>query len=841
MNIKTADLSKQSASLEAETNSELSDLENAEKAATTVSTKVDLQPPPFFEIMDGPEYLNAQVNIEIHANQRVKGRLVKFDPSAELLAVAKASSSSPVEIDLNAIKFMRLDKPYQVSLESPQDDEERPDIKLDTEARSFQVFFKDHTELTGKTLGTRIDKNGVHFYEQQKKGRKWRYCTHLFVSRNAIENYIVGEQIGNMLVRENAISQGDLEDVLEEQQKERSALLGDYLLENNVVDGEQLEKMLARQKAMPNVKLGEILVTENLITDEQLQDALSVQKRKRKNSLGEILVNKGAVKPEQIQQCLAKKMGIPYISLRQFKIEPHIIQLLPADVAFGQKVVPLYVYRDKVAVAIENPMDWQVIDLLRHRLKKHIEPIMSSAEDINWALHFYFNADDIPAQTHDATIEFAEDEEFDVNLFAATDISQVTSSSVMRIVNKIIEDAHRQKVSVIHIEPGSGTEPVIVRFRKDGVLTVYYKFPGKFRAVFASRIKMMAHLDVSDKVTPRKGKINFGEYGAADIKLQITVVPTSSGGEDVVIKLLASGRCMPISATGLSSDNLASVLDMVSRPQGLLLLTGPAGAGKVTTLHAILNHLNHQDKKIWTLEESVGISQPGIRQIEVNDKSEISYGETLKSIMGADPDIIMLSDMRDRDTTALAVQAALSGQMILSALPSANPLETLQRMLDLGIKDLDLADSLMGVLSQRLVKTLCASCKKPYRPELKEIIFLAEEYCRDLPDFGLDGNKDKDLINTQVKDWQENLQRGDHHTFYKAPGCPDCRETGYRGYIGVHELLVVGPEVKQLVMQKASMEEIEVAARESGMRTLRQDGIEKVLLGYTDFSQVRMH
>lgn len=807
--------------------------------SSAFGSRFDLQPPPFAEVVDGPDYDNSAISIEINSNHRTKGKLSLFDTDSEILGFKEASKTTPTELEFSSIKFMRIEKPYQLTLEGPAKEENLSEIPVEIEARSFQVFFKDGTELSGKTYGSRVDKNGIHFYEQQKKGRKWRYCGHLFVSKSAVENFIIGEQIGGMLVRENAISQSDLDEVLEQQHNERSELLGDYLVKTKVVNPEELKASLSRQQKMPNLKLGEILTTESLITETQLQDALKTQKQRRKISLGEILVDKGIIHLDQIQQCLAKKLGIPFINLQKFTIEPDVIQIVSTELAFNHKVIPLNFNDGKLVVAIEDPMDWQVIDVLRFNLKMHIEPVMASAADINWALHFYYTAEDLLSLPVDDESNDTEDNNFDPTIFSVNDISQITSNSATTIINKIIEDAHRQKVTDIHIEPGIADQKVTVRFRKDGALAIYYKFPAGYRAVFVSRLKVMAGMNVTDKLKPQEGKIVFRNYGSLDIELRVATIPVAGGVEDVVIKLLSSGRCMPVNAIGLSSDNLDHVLDMVSRPQGLFLICGPASSGKSTTLHSLLNHLNQPDRKIWTAEDPVRITQPGIRQVDVNDNAKVSFADAVKSFLNADPDIIMISDMRDPETAKIAIEAALTGQMVMSTLHTSNAAESLARMLDMGMDRFNFADALLGVLTQRLVRTLCISCKKPYRPEKKELVYLASEYCREMSDDGSRKDPTNAAIKQQISEWEEKFALTDGITFYKTPGCKDCLDTGYRGHIGVHELMPNTQATKRLIFANADLEHFRAEAIRSAVRTHKQDGIEKILLGYTDYSQVR--
>ena len=767
---------------------------------------------------------------------------MQFNVATEIISILEPRATTQTDIDMSSIKFLRLEKPYQLMLASNNTEEKIKGLDVDTAARSFEVFFKDRTEITGKTYGSRNDKNGIHFYEQTKIGRKWRYCTHLFVSKTAVESNAIGGQIGDLLVQEKQISQEALSTALEEQQTERSRTIGEYLVSQKIVDADELEGALSRQKNMPNLKLGEILLSEDLVTEAQLDEALKEQKKKRKSALGEILVNSGVIAKDEIQQSLAKKLGIPFVNLREFIVEPEVIRVLTAAIAFKHKVVPLYVYEGKIVVDIENPMDWQVTDALSFNINKYVEPVMASPEDINWALQFYYSSEDIESTIADFDGEVEgedDDDSYDETLFSAAETAQVTDNVVVRIVNKIIEDAHRQKVSDIHIEPGMGKQKVVVRFRKDGVLATYYKFPTKYRAVFVSRIKVMAHLDISNKNKPQDGKINFRHFAPIDVELRVATIPTAGGIEDVVIRLLSGGKCMPVNAIGLSSNNLDRLLDGVSRPYGLFLVCGPTGSGKSTTLHSVLNYLNGTERKIWTAEDPVEITQPRLRQVEVNDKVGMTFAAAMRAFLRADPDIIMVGEMRDHETASTAVEASLTGHLILSTLHTNSAAESIIRLLDMDMDPFNFADAMIGVLSQRLTKTLCTSCKKPYVPEARELEFLAAEYCSEaIPDGSRSAATDEEVA-AQIEDWRKDFTQKGEFTLYKAPGCMDCLDTGYRGRMGIHELLINNSEIKKMILRRAPAAEIHLAAIKDGMHTRKQDGIEKILLGYTDYTQIR--
>ena len=360
-----------------------------------------------------------------------------------------------------------------------------------------------------------------------------------------------------------------------------------------------------------------------------------------------------------------------------------------------------------------------------------------------------------------------------------------------------------------------------------------------YRAVFVSRIKVMAHLDISNKNKPQDGKINFRHFAPIDVELRVATIPTAGGIEDVVIRLLSGGKCMPVNAIGLSSNNLDRLLDGVSRPYGLFLVCGPTGSGKSTTLHSVLNYLNETERKIWTAEDPVEITQPGLRQVEVNDKVGMTFAAAMRAFLRADPDIIMVGEMRDHETASTAVEASLTGHLVLSTLHTNSAAESIIRLLDMDMDPFNFADAMIGVLSQRLTKTLCTSCKKPYVPEMRELEFLAAEYCSEAIPDGSRSAATNEEVAAQIEVWRKDFTQKGEFTLYKAPGCMDCLDTGYRGRMGIHELLMNNSEIKKMILRRAPAAEVHIAAIKDGMHTRKQDGIEKILLGYTDYTQIR--
>jgi len=410
-----------------------------------------------------------------------------------------------------------------------------------------------------------------------------------------------------------------------------------------------------------------------------------------------------------------------------------------------------------------------------------------------------------------------EDEETGEDEDAVTE----SDSVIMQIVNKIILDAQAKRASDIHIEPNVAKKNVEVRYRVDGDCAIYQTLPFSYRAAVVSRIKIMSNLDITVRRLPQDGKIKFKKPGGEEMELRVATIPTAGGVEDVVMRILAkAGDTLPLTAMGMSPRNFQELRQVLDKPYGMVLVVGPTGSGKTTTLHAALHEINKPDRKIWTAEDPVEITQYGLRQVQVQSKIGFDFAAAMRAFLRADPDVIMVGEMRDFETAKTGVEASLTGHLVFSTLHTNSAPETIVRLLDMGIDPLNFADALLGILAQRLVRTLCKKCKEPYHPDQKEFDEIVESY---------------------GAEWfsKLNIAYDDKFVLYRPKGCEICDRTGYKGRMGIHEFIVATDGMKRLIQKHETVEAMRDLAMEEGMTTLLQDGIIKSIQGATDFKQVR--
>ncbi len=567
------------------------------------------------------------------------------------------------------------------------------------------------------------------------------------------------------------------------------------------------------------------LLNNDLINREKLQEALSLSKKTGKSIEFVLLNNMGEVSLDDLAKSLSMFFGCPFIDLtKPVEVQEELYENLQFEYLKHNFWAPLSTSGDQITIIIDNPHDLQREDTIRKiypnykinfyiSIQEHIleflnrqHPEKSSTPEIPEGENLNNIVEDLDVEEEDKSEE--------------EDSTVASDNKVINFANQIIIDAWRKGASDIHIEPSAKKKHTDIRFRIDGVCQHHIQVPSNFITAVISRLKIMAKLDIAEKRKPQDGKIKFKYKGKKDLELRVATLPTAGKNEDVVMRLLQSGGPMSFEELGVLKYNLPRFLNIISMPYGLVLVVGPTGSGKTTTLHSALNHINTPERKIWTAEDPIEITQEGLRQVEVNPKVDLTFANALRSFLRADPDVIMIGEMRDQETAEIGVESSLTGHLVFSTLHTNSAPETVTRLLEMEIDAHNFADSLLGILAQRLGRRLCPKCKQEYTPSEKEI---AEIFAH----FG--------------EDPQGILQEFPRESLkmYKPVGCEECGGSGYKGRVGFHELLVNNQEISEHIKTSTTTQDLKQAARQGGMYTLRQDGIIKVLMGFTTMDEVR--
>ncbi len=584
------------------------------------------------------------------------------------------------------------------------------------------------------------------------------------------------------------------------------------------------------------------LVTDAVISAEELE--LAQRSSRRKNlDLETVLIDEFQVKVPALGAALATFFGVAYETFKQDRIKPpDLLRNMSREFCMTNQWVPLDDSKDGILV-----MTPDVERTRASRMVGNVYPKSKIVYCVTTQREFAATLDQMfggmsalqdSGNIDDLLGDLGEDGETESG---SDDIASAASDNeLVKLVNKVIIDAYQQGASDIHIEPYPGKGKTEIRFRKDGSLSPYIQIPASYRNALAARLKIMCDLDISERRKPQDGKIKFKKFGPLDIELRVATIPTAGGVEDIVMRILAAGEPIPLDKLGLSKRNLELCKGAIEKPYGLFFVCGPTGSGKTTTLHSVLGYLNKPDTKIWTAEDPVEITQKGLRQVQVNKKAGLEFSIVMKAFLRADPDIIMVGEMRDKETVSTGIEASLTGHLVFATLHTNSAPESIIRLLDMGMDPFNFADALLGILAQRLAKRLCAKCKTPHRASDEEIKALLDEYALELMNTE-SWKKDPEGERAKVLEFwtREFGDENGHLVLHTAKGCDTCGGTGYKGRVGLHELLIGTDRVKKDIQEHARVAQMFATALEEGMRTLKQDGIEKVWAGITDIQQVR--
>ncbi|MCB9727315.1 MAG: type II secretion system ATPase GspE [Deltaproteobacteria bacterium] len=558
-------------------------------------------------------------------------------------------------------------------------------------------------------------------------------------------------------------------------------------------------------------RIGEILVEMGVASDASVQNALEVQ-RDKGGRLGEILMAMQAVDERDVARALSSQLGLRYTeTLDADRIDPKLVSGMTLGYVRQNGFLPLEAPEDEdiLRVAVSDPLNVAAVDDLRVLFNREVELVVAPASAVQAAMHRVFDrragadqvVDDLNEEDLGTIAHDLEEQTKDI-------LDEDDEAPIIRLVNSILNQAIKERASDIHIEPFERS--IMVRFRKDGVLKEIVQAPKRFQASIASRIKIMGNLNIAEKRLPQDGRIRI-KIAGRDVDLRLSTVPTSYG-ERIVLRILdKQSVILDLTSLGFRDENLRVIETLIERPHGIILVTGPTGSGKTTTLYAALSRINTPDKNILTIEDPVEYQIQGIGQMQVNRKIDFTFARGLRAILRQDPDVVLIGEIRDLETAENAIQAALTGHLVFATLHTNDAPGAFTRLTDMGVEPFLSASSVIAVMGQRLVRQLCKTCREPYVPlrdELEKI-----------------GYADPEAVLRE-------------HTFYRAAGCEECFGSGYRGRKGIHEMMLVGDEVRSQVMQNAPANVLKRVATEAGMKTLREDGALKVLDGLTTIDEV---
>ena len=586
----------------------------------------------------------------------------------------------------------------------------------------------------------------------------------------------------------------------------------------------------------------DFLVSDAVISAQELE--LATRTARRKNlDVEEVLVNEFQVKHAALGTALGKFFKVAYEPFRSDRIKPmDLLKNLKRDFLEQGQWAPVEEGAEGVMVVCMDPEQVKgsrVVNNVFPRAKV-VYRVTTNHEFVQ-TLDQLFGAAGVPGFTDDSSVgdmlATLDDGEMDGEGSGSDDVSAASDNELVKLVNKVIIDAYQMGASDIHIEPGLGKDKVGIRFRRDGSLQKYIEVPASYRNAMVARLKIMCDLDIAERRKPQDGKIKFKKYGPLDIELRVATIPTTGGVEDVVMRILAGGEPIPLDKLGVLPANLTKLKATISKPYGLFFVCGPTGSGKTTTLHSVLGYLNTVDTKIWTAEDPVEITQKGLRQVQVN-KKVMDFATVMKAFLRADPDIIMVGEMRDAETTGIGIEASLTGHLVFATLHTNSAPESIIRLLDMGMDPFNFSDALLGILAQRLAKRLC-KCKESYTPDAEEIRLFMKEYCSELENTTAFKKDMKAAYAETEARLLKDYGKDGHFVFTRAKGCDTCAGSGYKGRVGLHELMIGTEPQKKLIVERARVVQLVAQALEDGMLTLKMDGLEKSLQGITDLKQVR--
>ncbi len=597
----------------------------------------------------------------------------------------------------------------------------------------------------------------------------------------------------------------------------------------NPVEGEIKKRMDSLAATFTTGSKYDYLLRKKLVTTDQLQQAFALAKKLNK-SVEFVLIEHNKISKEAIGTSFSLFYDTRFRGYdASFTVPVELLTNLKKAFLLNEYWVPMSWDKDGVEVLVDDPRDLNKTDNIKALMKTtRINFTVAIREDIEQYIRHFFDGNQSASDTKTVSqgiddfnlipdVAFEEEEE---ERDLEEEAYDEASGKIVKLVDQVIIAAYRNNASDIHIEPSSITKSTTIRLRLDGVCQEYMKVPNSMVRGIISRVKIMSNLDIAERRLPQDGKIKFRRKGVPTFELRVATLPTQGGYEDVVMRILASAGAMQLDEMGMTARNTKVMKRIVAKPYGLILAVGPTGSGKTTSLHAILSYINKPGIKIWTAEDPIEITQAGLRQVEVKPKIGLDFARVMRAFLRADPDVIMIGEMRDEETASIGIEASLTGHLVFSTLHTNSAPETITRLLDMGLNPLNFSDAFLGVLAQRLTRRLCKDCMEEYPLTKDEFEMIYVDYGE--------------------KYWEKTgIKYNPDMTLFKPAGCEACSKTGYRGRMGIHELMEGTPRIKLMIKKQANTEMLFAQAMKEGMETLRQDGILKVFKGLTDMAEVR--
>ncbi len=740
-----------------------------------------------------------------NGNERHGTLTQEFEPASGQIEFFSKTDQSNTLISLDEICFIKfLGKP---DLQDPSLKESTANYVTTLTGEQFHVRLRKNVQGSSKGFFGQPNDNNVDFKS-------------IFFTAKGCRNRGQDKPLGEILNTLGLVQEADIAEALEEQQSLRNRRVGEILADQAEIPQPYFEQAIdkATRKAhkKSQLRIGEILIEAGLVTRQQIDEALQKQSLGKRKQIGRILIERGLINENQLLIALAEKFRLDFVNLDDITISQTALGKVPQSMIENMQVLPIALHDTRLTVATATPTDPTISENLRFATNCQIELVCARATQIGERIATLFDRgeDSIKDLINELAEVVVEDGD-------APELDMITESDskVIKLVNKVLLDAHKKGISDIHFEPGTGPQPLRIRYRKDGICYTVHQIAATYKKAVLSRLKIVARLDIAERRRPQSGKIILRKKEER-IEYRVEITPTIGGQEDAVLRVLSSVRGFSLDELGFSASNRQRFKNLLRKPYGIILCVGPTGSGKTTSLHSALAEINTPDTKIWTAEDPVEITQEGLRQVQVNTKIGFTFEEALRSFLRADPDVIMIGEMRDTATAKTAIGASLTGHLVFSTLHTNNAPETVIRLIEMGIDPFNCSDALLGILAQRLARRLCKQCKEPYHPSREEYATYVEAY------------GPKQFLEDDMPEFSDDL------TLMRKVGCNTCEGMGYSGRIAIQELLINSPEIKRAIKYGSGVEEIAEIAIRQGMRNLRMDGIQKIFQGLTDLHQV---